>query len=83
MRGVVPKGATLESVRVIAGRGTSSVLRDAYRLSDMYGGQLLLWEKKCGKVNTDNFIYDVHWYEYNEKQYDQKVKPPKKRSRGT
>lgn len=72
--GVVPYGSTLEKVRVIAGKGTQSILRDTPRLVAQHGGEEWKWEKKSGIIKTDNFTYEVHWYEYEGKQYDNKLK---------
>lgn len=77
--GVVPKGATAESVRVIAGYGTSSDLRAARNLAQKYGGDDWKWQKKGGIIRTDYFQYDVHWYEYDGKQYESKTKGVKNR----
>ena len=63
LSGVVPKGSTLSSVRVLAGDGTSVPIRDWKRLYNSYGGDPRLWQKKTGTVKTDNYSYEVHWYE--------------------
>ena len=65
IHGVVPAGAKLTSVTVIAGNGTSTRIRDIKRLCDTYpeGGDREGWQKKAGKVIADNFIYEIHWYE--------------------
>ena len=74
LTGVVPSGATLEQVVIIAGYGTSVKFRDTPRLIAEYGGDILPWQKKSGIVNTDNFRYEVHWSEYKGKQYAQELK---------
>ena len=61
--GVVPKGAELSDVTVIAGQGTSIVLKDWKRLYNQHGGDPIAWQKKVGTVKTDNFSYEVHWHE--------------------
>ena len=48
--GVVPYGSTLEKVRVIAGKGTQSILRDTPRLVAQHGGEEWKWEKKSGII---------------------------------
>lgn len=58
---VVPKGATLTDVYVMAGEGTSTPIRDLKRLYSTYGGTK--WQKKGGTVIGDNFEYNIHWYE--------------------
>lgn len=77
--GIVPKGVRAESVRVIAGYGASSKLRAAETLSREYGGDDWKWEKKGGIIRTDNREYDVHWYEYEGKQFKAKIKGVKKK----
>ncbi len=70
----IPKGSKLEKVRVIAGKGTQSILRDTPRLIAQHGGEEWKWEKKSGIIKTDNFTYESHWYEYEGKQYENKLK---------
>lgn len=79
VRGVVPRGARTESVRVIAGYGTSSRLRAAETLSREYGGDDWKWEKKGGIIESEYFRYDTHWYEYEGTQYETKIKGVKKK----
>lgn len=79
VNGVVPKGAALENVRVIAGYGTSTALKDAKRLSSIYGEQPYLWDKLTGTIQTNSFAYEVHWYEIGGTQYEAKVKGVKKK----
>ncbi|MDY2655553.1 MAG: phage minor capsid protein [Candidatus Limiplasma sp.] len=68
-QGIVPKGATVTSVCIIAGEGTSTPLRDLKRLYCSYTklGKASGWQKKTGMVTTSNFRYEVHWYENNGK----------------
>ena len=35
--------------------------------------------KKGGIIETNNYRYDVHWYEYEGAHYDEKVKGVKKK----
>lgn len=62
---VVPKGAELSSVVAIAGAGTSSPIKDIQRLVSKYPsfGDANGWQKKPGVTITDNFRYEIHWYE--------------------
>lgn len=62
---VVPKGAELSSVVAIAGAGTSSPIKDIQRLVSKYPsfGDANGWQKKSGVTITDNFRYEIHWYE--------------------
>ena len=70
--GVVPKGVTLTNVRTIAGNGT--VFRDAPYFADTFGGNASEWSKRAGILETDNYVYDIHWNERNGIQYKTKVK---------
>ena len=79
MSGVIPAGATIKRTRIIAGYGSNSVIRDASRLAEQYGGDSLKWEKKGGIIETNNYRYDVHWYEYEGVHYEEKVKGVKKK----
>ena len=74
VRGVIPMGVELTNVRVIAGYGTSTKIRVADSLVEEFGGKRLRWEKKGGIIKTDNFQYDVHWYEYKGIQYRTRLK---------
>jgi hypothetical protein len=73
MNGVIPQGATLTNVRVIAGVGTSTVLRNASNLSKKYGGQVSQWQKKGGIIETEYFRHDIHWEELQGVQYRVKL----------
>lgn len=73
-KGFIPAKATIKSVKTIAGANSSTKLRVEERLIELYGGQTGEWEKKVGKVESDKYIFDVHWYELNGKQYEAKVK---------
>ena len=62
---VVPKGTELSSVVAIAGAGTSSPIKDIQRLVSKYPSfwDANGWQKKSGVTITDNFRYEIHWYE--------------------
>ena len=62
---VVPKGTELSSVVAIAGAGTSSPIKDIQRLVSKYPsfGDANGWKKKSGVTITDNFRYEIQWYE--------------------
>lgn len=49
-------------------------MRDTPRLIAQHGGEEWKWEKKSGIIKTDNFTYESHWYEYEGKQYENKLK---------
>ena len=70
----IPKKATIEYAKIIAGNGSNTELRARYRLAEKYGGNAEEWSKCVGKIESDKYIFDVHWYELKGKQYAAKVK---------
>ena len=70
----IPKQAKFENVRTIAGAGSKATLRMAKSLAETYGGKPEEWKKKVGKIESGKYIFDVHWYELNGKQYRAKIK---------
>ena len=74
LRGIVPHGASLQDVHVIAGKGVATQLRDWKRLYNVYGGDPRQWEKKTGVAKTDIFRYELHWYEKNGKMPADEIK---------
>ena len=72
--GIVPSKATLTDVRIIAGYGSSVNIHAAKKLSEQFGGEDWKWEKKTGVCNSQYGKYEIHWYEYNGKQYNIKLK---------
>lgn len=66
-KGVVPMGAELTNVYIMAGEGTSTPLRDVKRLYFTYPeyGDAAGWTKKSGTAYGKYFHYVVHWYENN------------------
>lgn len=63
VHGIVPKLVEITSVRVIAGKGVETEIRDKILLYNLYGGDPDNWVKKGGVVLSNNFKYDIHWYE--------------------
>ena len=74
LHGIVPRGASLQDVHVIAGKGTAMEIRDWKRLYSLYGGDPRQWEKKTGIAETDIFRYELHWYEKNGKMPVDEIK---------
>lgn len=64
LQSVVPKGSQTTNVYTMAGKGTSTPIRDLRRLIEMYPdyGSAAGWEKVSAVVTTDNYRYTVHWY---------------------
>lgn len=67
----IPKDAIVKNSKTIA---QGREIRIVNRLVDTYGGRLPNWKKRVGKVESDRFMHDVHWYENKERQYETKVK---------
>lgn len=67
----IPKDAVVKNSKTIA---QGREIRIVNRLVDTYGGRLPNWKKRVGKVESDRFMHDVHWYENKERQYETKVK---------
>lgn len=81
LHSIAPTGADLTSVRIIAGYGTSTNFRNAQAYVDAYGGEDYKWRKVGGLIETDNFVYDVHWVQNNGNamHYDYKIKGVKEK----
>lgn len=79
VNGIVPKGSEISSIREIAGGNSDKQLRVAKFLSKNYGGEPLQWRKMGGIIQTDNFRYDVHWFERNGEHFEEKLKGVKKK----
>jgi len=72
--GVVPSDVLLTNVRIIAGKGTSTRLREIPRLSEYYNVSQSGWQKKTGVSESKYGKYEIHWYEHNGVQYEAKLK---------
>ncbi len=70
----IPAKAVMKSARTIAGKGSKTELRAESRLIDAFGGKQGEWKKRVGKIESAKYIFDVHWYELNRKQYKAKLK---------
>lgn len=70
----IPNGANMTNVRTIAGAGSKTELRIEQKLVDSFGGNMGEWKKRVGKIESGKYVFDVHWYELNGKQYKAKVK---------
>lgn len=77
--GFLPTGTELTNIHVIAGQGSKEILRASNWLVGLFGGYPGEWSKKVAKVTSEKYIFDVHWYERDKKQYEAKVKMRKDR----
>lgn len=75
----IPNGAIITNKTIIAGNNSKNTLREANRLSGLYGGEKGKWSKCVGKVVSAKYDFDVHWYELDGKQYETKLKHRRER----
>lgn len=76
LHAIAPQGADITSVRIIAGYGVADTFRNAGKFADSVGGEDYKWQKVGGLIKTDNYIYDIHWYQYrgNDTHYGYELK---------
>ena len=71
----IPKNVIITNVYIIAGQGTQTVFRSANKYATKYGGKSDKWMKKVGKIESDKYIFDIHWVEHKKYgKYDFKLK---------
>lgn len=74
----IPKKCIISSVHIIAGAGTQTAFRSADKYSQLYGGNSQEWMKKTGKIESDKYMFDIHWVEHEKYgKYDFKIKERK------
>lgn len=56
----IPKGAEITSIIEIAGKN-SKEFRNAKKYVELYDGKLQEWSKRAGKIESDKYIFDIHW----------------------
>ena len=76
----IPEGATFETVRTIAGKGSKTIFRRAPEYAEKFGGKPEEWSKKVGKIESASYVFDVHWSEKDGVQYAVKVKHRKEKT---
>lgn len=76
----IPNRTVMTYTKTIAGNGSAKELRDTPRLVAVYGGEEMLWKKRVGKIESNKYIFDVHWYELNGIQYEMKLKYRKEKT---
>lgn len=71
----IPKSSIITNAHIIAGNGTQTIFRSSNKYAREYGGQAEEWMKKVGKIESDKYIFDVHWVEHDKYgKYDFKLK---------
>jgi SPP1 gp7 family putative phage head morphogenesis protein len=58
--------AKFSHVKTMAGNGTDTPIRDVERLVDTYRIPAEKWKKQAGRVDSDKYIFDLHWYEADD-----------------
>lgn len=56
----IPKDAEITNIVEIAGEN-SKEFRNANKYVKLYGGQNSDWSKRVGKIESDKYIFDIHW----------------------
>ncbi len=69
----ISKSTSIDSMKTIAGYRSDKKLRDVERLVAVYGGDASGWSKRVGKIESAKYVFDVHWYQYDGKQYEMKL----------
>ena len=67
----IPEHAEITDCKTIA---KGKEIRIVSRLINDHGGRVDNWEKRVGKIESQKYIHDVHWFENNNNQYVVKVK---------
>ena len=70
----IPSKALLKSVKTIAGGKSKTPVRTEEFLIKQLGGEPGEWLKRIGVVESEKYLFDVHWFELKGKQYKTKVK---------
>lgn len=62
----IPLHTIIEKPRAIAGKDTTNEIRDVPRLVATYKVDESEWKKMTGKVKSEKYIFDIHWYECDD-----------------
>ena len=77
----IPKYTVFKNIpKSIAGKNSSKPLRVEKELIKKYGGKMGDWSKKAVKIESQKYIFDIHFYQKGKKQYMAKVKSRKERN---
>ncbi len=59
-RTFIPKDTEITNIVEIAGEN-SKEFRNASKYVKLYGGKNSDWSKRVGKIESDKYIFDIHW----------------------
>lgn len=62
----IPKNAEISNIKDIAGGNSGKILRKAERLEEKYGLNAENWIKRVGKIESNAYVFDIHWEEHTE-----------------
>lgn len=65
---LIPKNSIVLPKKIIAGAGSEVVLRNRNNLSEHFGGNPEQWQKVVGVIESNRYIFDIHWYRDNQAQ---------------
>lgn len=76
----IPKNVIITNVKVIAGKNTRTLFRNVKKYVDKYGGTLGDYSKMVGKIESEKYIFDIHFVKKtNGEEYDFKIKNRRKK----
>lgn len=58
----IPIHTIVTPKKIIAGNNSATALRIKDQLVEMYGGNSGDWQKVVGVVESDAYLFDIHWY---------------------
>ena len=74
----IPEHSEITDCKTIA---KGKEIRIVNRLINTHGGRVNNWEKRAGRIESQKYIHDVHWFENNKTQYEVKLKYRKEKKR--
>lgn len=76
----IPKNSLITSQTVIAGKGSEKEFRLASAFANKYGGKTSEWQKNVGVIESDKYIFDIHWVSHEDiGQFGFKIKSKKEK----
>lgn len=62
----IPLHSVIQEPYAMAGKGTEKEIRDVNRLEAVYKKDSSEWKKMAGKIRSDKYQFDIHWYESDD-----------------
>lgn len=72
---IIPTNAIITDATEIAGKDTKTIFRSAKKYADTYGGKPGDYIKVAGKIESDKYIFDIHYVKNTRlnEEYDFKI----------